>query len=203
MQSKKDRLIFAGVAAQVLVFGSLIGVRLLAQPASHPPPEPRPINADRKIVAGESGSSSKGYWLVEFGDYQCPPCAASSRRVDALLKEHADLRFTFRQFPLQGIHKNAMAAALVAESARSAGKFNKVHSALYGLNADISPENLKQVAIAYDLPAPTNTERNRISHDMSDAQRIKVSGTPTFVLCLPTGKIVALGSLDQARDFIQ
>ena len=204
MRSKRDRFIVGAIVVQIFLFAVIIGTRDMIQSAAAQAPKPQNVAVSATVAIGKtSASSTNSYWLVEFGDYECPPCAAASKRVDALLKEHPDLKFEFRQFPLKSLHKNAMAAALLAESARKVGKFREVHDALYKLNTDISAENLQQIAMAYNLSKPTQTEQQKINHDISDAQKVKVNGTPTFVLCLPTGEVVTLGSLDQVHDLVQ
>src|SRR5579862_3041384 len=57
------------------------------------------------------GSLAARFTLVEFGDYQCPPCIAASARVQALLaRNQRTLRFEFRNHPL-AMHPLAFRAA--------------------------------------------------------------------------------------------
>ncbi|MEX2007283.1 MAG: thioredoxin domain-containing protein, partial [Candidatus Levyibacteriota bacterium] len=67
------------------------------------------------------GSESAKITLVEFGDFQCPACAASYpivREIKAVYKD--ELQFVFRNFPLP-THGNAFAAAVAAEAAGAQG----------------------------------------------------------------------------------
>jgi hypothetical protein len=66
--------------------------------------------------------------LVEYGDYECPPCASSQVVVQQLLAKYPqDLKYEFRHLPLTGIHPNALQAALAAEAAGEEGKFWVMH----------------------------------------------------------------------------
>src|SRR5205823_631561 len=69
--------------------------------------------------------------LVEFGDFQCPPCATLADPVNKLEQEyHSRLRFVFRHFPLPN-HKHAREAALASEAASLQGRFWEMHDLLY------------------------------------------------------------------------
>lgn len=203
-QRNPEQLIAAIIVAQIILFGGLIGVRRLW--GARQPPLPAP----RKLVANNSALLRSGtfiepntFCLVEFGDYQCPPCAASDQEVQAFLKQHPEVQFQFRHMPLTSIHDLAMSAALLAESARKSGKFQKVHEALYGLDANLTKDNLRRISEHYSLENPSNIEQYKIAHDMSDAERLGVEGTPTFVFRTTTGEAFVLSSLEKAQDFLR
>src|SRR4051812_6290462 len=74
------------------------------------------------------GSATAPVTLVEYGDYECPYCAAAQAVVEdvrELLKD--DLRFVFRNFPLATIHPHAIIAAEAAEAAGGQNKFWEMH----------------------------------------------------------------------------
>src|SRR5687767_2113363 len=61
--------------------------------------------------------------LEEFGDFECPPCAAMSVALHQLEKDyHGKLRIIFRHFPLD-MHPHARQAAVATEAAHAQGKF--------------------------------------------------------------------------------
>jgi protein-disulfide isomerase len=84
--------------------------------------------------AGHSrGSDSAPVVLVEYGDYECPPCFARQYHViiDRLLQKYPQtVRYEFRHFPLEKIHQNAIPAAMAAEAAGAQGKFWEMHKLL-------------------------------------------------------------------------
>jgi protein-disulfide isomerase len=78
------------------------------------------------------GSPAAPVKIEEFGDFQCPSCAAlSPTLVQAEQKYRGKLCIIFRQFPLAQ-HKHAQAAANAAEAAGFQGRFFEMHDLLYG-----------------------------------------------------------------------
>jgi protein-disulfide isomerase len=78
------------------------------------------------------GKDSAGVTLVEYGDYQCPYCAAFADVVKQVEQKYdGQIKFQFRNLPLLQIHQNAFAAARAAEAAGLQGKFWEMHDLLY------------------------------------------------------------------------
>src|SRR3989338_11006306 len=103
----------------VAVFaGSIVLLLLLAKTAGKTVggtvvPGAEIINADDHL----SGSASAPIKFIEYGDFQCPACAAYFPMVQQLQKEFGDsVVFVFRNFPLRQ-HANAVPAAQAAEAA--------------------------------------------------------------------------------------
>src|SRR5882724_4595378 len=70
--------------------------------------------------------------LVQYGDFQCPHCAAAYPELEAIANELSDsLRFVFRHFPLTQVHPHAQRAAEAAEAAASQGRFWEMAPLLY------------------------------------------------------------------------
>jgi protein-disulfide isomerase len=69
--------------------------------------------------------------LVEFGDFQCPPCATLADPIDKLEREYRPrLRLVFRHLPFPN-HQHAREAALASEAASLQGRFWEMHDLLY------------------------------------------------------------------------
>jgi protein-disulfide isomerase len=78
------------------------------------------------------GQGQKGVTLLEYGDYQCPVCAAYEPVIKQVVNQFSeDIFFQFRNLPLSQIHQNAFAAARTAEAAGKQNKFWEMHDALY------------------------------------------------------------------------
>src|SRR5258708_1147919 len=78
------------------------------------------------------GSRSAPVTLLEYGDYQCPYCAAAHAFVEVVRQRMGDaLRFAFRSFPLTAIHPRAERAAEAAEAAGRPGQFWSMHAVLF------------------------------------------------------------------------
>lgn len=138
---------------------------------------------------------SSGIKLVEYGDFQCPACAAFYPTVKQVKEKYKDtVSFQFRHFPLFQIHPNAIASSRAAEAAGMQGKFWEMHDTLYenqdswapasdptdlfrsyastiGLNIDKFNEDYK-----------SNATNDKVQADLREGNKQRVTSTPTFIL---------------------
>lgn len=134
------------------------------------------------------GSAQAGCTLVEYGDYQCPHCRAAHPVVEKLRSHYGeDLRFVFRNFPLNQSHPEAQHAAETAEFAGSKGKFWEMHDALLQHQSRLGQAFYEEQAEALGLDAgqlrtalAEGTFTRRVQDDFSGGVRSGVNGTPTF-----------------------
>ena len=78
------------------------------------------------------GTDAATITIVEFGDYQCPFCGDAHPIIKEIEDTFGDqIKFVFRNFPLQESHQFAFSAAAAAEAAALQGKFWEMHEALY------------------------------------------------------------------------
>jgi protein-disulfide isomerase len=142
-----------------------------------------------------AGSADAPLTLVEYGDYQCPHCAAADPVVRAVQKAlGADLRFVFRNFPLTEAHPAAEPAAEFAESAAVQGKFWDAHDAIFAWSRrhgppSLGPDAFDAIATSLkldpqQLEADVESHRylERIKNDFNGGIRSGVNGTPTFFI---------------------
>lgn len=142
-----------------------------------------------------AGSPTAPLVLVEYGDYQCPHCAAADPVVRAVQKELGkELRFVFRNFPLAEMHPAAEPAAEFAEGAAVQGKFWEAHDAIFAWSRRHGPPSLGPDAFAAiaktlgldlaQLEADVSGHRylERIKTDFNGGIRSGVNGTPTFFI---------------------
>lgn len=154
------------------------------------------------------GDPSSPYTLVEFADYECPPCRATHKQLPKLLAKHrGKVKLIFRNLPLTNLHAYAMPAATAAEAAREQGKFWPVHDAL--LRVSLDTQAINSVVRAQRLD-PTHFERSRVTtakmavdSDIKDAKRMGLISTPSFVLCCPDGRVVHLPSLNHLTEYVR
>ncbi|WP_066096505.1 DsbA family protein [Xanthomonas massiliensis] len=128
--------------------------------------------------------------LLEYGDYQCPYCAAAQPVIGDILRDFGDrIAFVFRNFPLSDDHPEAIPAAVTAEYAGNHGRFWEAHDALYA-NQDVLGDALYE-QIASDLGLSVaglqdamadDTYLERIQHDFAGGVRSGVNGTPCFFI---------------------
>ena len=145
------------------------------------------------------GSASAPVTIVEFTDLQCPFCNRfSTTTFEQLKKAYIDtgqVRFITRDLPL-GMHQHAMRAAKASRCAGEQGKFWEMRTTLVKNAATLSPELMTATAQSLGLDmaafgACVDSPRfdAQIQADMSAAQSIGVTGTPSFVI----GKTAANG----------
>jgi len=157
--------------------------------AERPPDEKVRVDVAGGPVLGRADAPVT---LVEFTDLECPYCRAFHvGTFERLKREYIDtgkVRFITRDFPLD-FHPNARPAALAVRCGGEQGKFWEMRHAVT-LNANaLSRELYDRLAGELGLDgsrfsACISAERYRteIEHDMEEAAKAGVSGTPTFVL---------------------
>ena len=150
--------------------------------------------SDLKVPPSENdhirGAKNAAVTLVEYGDYECPFCAAAHPVVQALGETFAsDLCFVFRHFPLTQLHPNAESAAETAEFAGAHGRFWQMHDALYEHQKWLSTPllfaltralQLSEVELRYALAV--GKYRPKVQSDFVGGVRSGVNGTPTFFI---------------------
>jgi len=70
--------------------------------------------------------------LLEYGDYECPYCAAAAPVLRRVVEEsEGQVRLVFRNFPLPDVHPFALTAALAVEAAGAEGVFWPMHELVF------------------------------------------------------------------------
>jgi len=106
------------------------------------------------------GDEHAAITLVEYGDYQCPHCGRAYPIVKRLQKHFGkQLRFVFRNFPLNEIHPQAETAAETAEFAGSEGKYWEMHDVLFENQSRFSPSFFEELAQRLGLTKNRNPEK--------------------------------------------
>jgi protein-disulfide isomerase/rhodanese-related sulfurtransferase/uncharacterized membrane protein len=147
--------------------------------------------------------------VVEFGDFQCPACGRAEESAIEIRKKYGDqVRFVFRQFPLERIHPFALEAAEASECAADQGKFWEAVEKLYARQSDLTEPALLQYASDLGLDVPrfqqclaNGSTLARIRRDVEDGRALGVDRTPTFFV----GRQMVLGgmSLEQFAKLLE
>ena len=125
--------------------------------------------------------------VVEFSDFQCPYCGRAVALLDQISNTYGDkVRIVFKHLPL-GMHPKAPAAHAAAEAAHRQGKFWQMHDKIFANQAEMSPEKYRQYAKElgldlkrFDRDVADAALKKRIDADAAEAQRLGVTGTPSF-----------------------
>jgi protein-disulfide isomerase len=157
------------------------------------------------VLAGRSdfrGKKDAPYTLVEFGDYECPPCRGSQTPLAEMMKRYeGKIKLDFRHMPLTQIHQYAQESALAAESARASGKFWTVHEKLFA--TDFTQKDATKKVLTDN--AVSLTKENATKQVVTDgdlAKRLDVKGTPSFFLITPEGKTIHLPNIGALPNFL-
>lgn len=143
-----------------------------------------PVTEDDHI----RGAADAAVTLVEYGDFQCPHCAAAHPNLEEVLRQRADsVRLVFRHFPLTNVHPHAELAAETAEAASEHGRFWEMHDWLFEHQEQLDPVHLalgaEQVGLPVDEVAGevnNHVRLDRIRRDFVSGIRSGVNGTPMF-----------------------
>ena len=137
------------------------------------------------------GNPEGSVTIVEFSDYRCGYCRKAHPEVMQLLELDGDIRYIVKEFPILG-EQSTLAARFAIAVLRVAGPeaYGQVHDLLYtGMRGDVTPEALDRLATDLGLDAaPILAEMTApevdaiIADNLALAQRLRISGTPTFVI---------------------
>jgi len=158
--------------------------------------------ADKDLVAANAealfndgyswvgGNPDGDITLVEFMDYRCGYCRRAVPEVAELLAEDGNIRLVIKEFPILG-DASVLSSRFAVATKNVAGDeaYKQVHDALLEFSGDVSEVALRRIADGLGLDsgeiiAAMNSEEvtEEITRTRELAQRLNISGTPTFVL---------------------
>jgi Na+:H+ antiporter, NhaA family len=133
------------------------------------------------------GPRDAKYTLVEFGDYQCPPCARLHESLGDYEWSKGQVNFAFRNLPLP-IHDQALKAANLVEAALNDNEYWYRHDLVYAFRAHLDDsliEDLRMILPEHSVPRPFATQAIKV--DVNDAVILGIQATPTLYLCRADG----------------
>jgi protein-disulfide isomerase len=135
---------------------------------------------------------------VVFSDFQCPNCKeeAKSLRQNLPSSFPTQVRFFFKDFPLEQIHPWAKSAAIAGRCIfqQSPAKFWEYHDWIYDKQSDINGENLKNQVLEFANNAKgldalqlgrcidTKATEGEVNASIAEGKALKVDATPTIFL---------------------
>ena len=133
------------------------------------------------------GAADAPVTAVEYGDYECPYCAAA-RPVLATMVDEGRIRLAFRNFPLASVHPYALTAALAAEAAGAQGRFWEMHDRLFTSQRRLRDADLARYAAELGLPPRSvvgdaaQQYGDKVEADFRSGVDSGVRGTPALFL---------------------
>jgi protein-disulfide isomerase len=127
--------------------------------------------------------------VVEYGDYECPYCAALAPVLRELVDgSDGQVRLVFRNYPLADIHPHALTAALAAEATTPHGMFWEMHELLFAHQDRLGDADLRSYAeslgVDGDLVVGDRAQPfgDKVEQDFMAGVELGVPGTPTLVI---------------------
>lgn len=150
-------------------------------------------NADEIFNDGVSyigGNPDGDITIVEFSDYRCPYCKRAHEEMAELLARDGNIKLIYKEFPILGPEslstaKFAIASLMVA----GPGAYEKISDALMKLRGAPTSDALTKLAKANGLDVgavmikmDSPEVMQVIQANRALGQRLKISGTPTFII---------------------
>ncbi len=184
---------YLGILLIGLVSGYFLGVN---QRSSTPASKPENIeeNSLTQYLMDDDpilGSEDALITIIEFGDYECPFCKQWHEEIWPQLQTTYPqmIRLVYRDFPLVGLHENAVPAAEAANCAGAQGKYWEYHDLLFQNQSSLSEEQYTVLAgelglsISEFTTCLTNqTYATEVEADFQEAITFGLTGTPTFFI---------------------
>jgi protein-disulfide isomerase len=155
----------------------------------------RPGNASR-------GPEDAPVLVVAFSDLHCPPCREAHLRLEEEMRGRlrGKVRLVMRHYPLKTRHPDALGAAVLAEWAKSKGRFWEFVTVQFLNQAKTKPDEMVELVRAIGLDAAeakrlladkTLQARflKQVDEDLMDAKMLGVESTPTWFVRYPDGTV--------------
>jgi protein-disulfide isomerase len=151
--------------------------------------------------------------IIEYGDMQCPACAAYNPIVNQVLATYKDqVRLVYRFFPLPQ-HQNALIGAQGAYAAWKMGKFPEMKDKMFDAqaqweslsDADAQAKFIgfaKEIGLDQDkFKSLMNSQEAKdfVQHDKNEANTLGLNSTPTFFL---GNKLITPNGFDSFKSLI-
>ncbi|MEJ6401641.1 DsbA family protein [Yoonia sp. 2307UL14-13] len=141
---------------------------------------------DHSFVGGNPDGDVR---IVEFLDYRCGFCKRAHPEVVALIEADRNIRYVIKELPILG-EQSVLASRFAIATQLVAGDdaYKDVHDTLMEFQGDVTAQTLNRLGDTLGLDTAAITAAMD-SDDVSDiirenralAQRLQISGTPTFV----------------------
>ncbi|MES0824059.1 DsbA family protein [Ruegeria sp. SCP11] len=150
-------------------------------------------NADELFNDGYSwvgGNPDGDITLVEFMDYRCGYCRRAVPEVASLLAADGNIRLVVKEFPILG-EASVLSSRFAVATKNVAGDdaYKQVHDALLEFSGEPNEVTLRRISDGLGLDSDaiiaamdSDEVNEEIARTRALAQRMKIAGTPSFVL---------------------
>ncbi len=142
-----------------------------------------------------AGSEKPAITIFEYSDLACPACAAANSKLKSVLSVYGGkIQVNFKHYPLTGIHRFSLDAAVFADCAGKQGKFWEFADLLFENREKwANNENFKKEFESYAKKISLNFEQmekcyldpqslKEVKNDISRGDLKGIDATPTFFI---------------------
>lgn len=128
--------------------------------------------------------------LVEFMDYRCGFCRRAAPEVHELVESDGNIRYVIKEYPILG-EQSVLSSrfAIATKQIEGDEAYKATHDALIAFNGEVSEASLRRIGGSLGLNADeiiAHMDSAEVSAVIAEnhqlAQRLSISGTPTFVM---------------------
>lgn len=158
-----------------------------------------PFAANRaKITTADSpsvGPSNAKVTVVEFSDFECPHCQEMYSILKQIEPEFPQVRFVYKNFPLEQLHPWAMSAALAGRCVykTSPSAFEKFQDSVFTNQDALTADNAWDMLTGYAVAAGASADalhscmtdpatKSAVQADIAEGKSLDVESTPTFFI---------------------
>jgi len=149
-----------------------------------------PARVEVEAIGPFKGPDDAVVTIIEFSDFQCPYCQRVVPTIDQIVAKYpTQVRFVFRNLPLDRIHSRARAAAEAAACADKQGDFWGYHDLIFATPKALTDEDLERYATELGLESAAFSQcvqnretRSIVDADVAAAESLQISGTPSFLV---------------------
>ncbi|RBI87124.1 DsbA family protein [Rhodosalinus halophilus] len=146
--------------------------------------------------------------LVEFIDYRCGYCRRAHDEVNELVESDGDIRLVIKEFPILGPDSLASSRfAIATKQVAGDEAYHAAKEALIRMTGEVNEVTLTRLAESLGLDADEILLQMQspdvdevIARTRALAQRLGISGTPTFVL--PDRMVRGYVPLENMREIV-
>lgn len=136
------------------------------------------------------GNPNGDLTMVEFVDYRCGVCRRVSDDMEKTVKDDGNIRLILKEFPILGQESDlASRFAIAVKQTQGGDVYKDAHDRLIAMRGAVTIESLSALARDMGLePEPLINRMNtedvsaEIRSNAQLAERMRVMGTPTFII---------------------
>ena len=141
-------------------------------------------------ISWQGGNLNGDITIIEFLDYRCGYCIKAHNEVRKLIKSDKNIKLIIKEYPILGEKSTFLSRLAISVLQKSGPKYYKiVHDKLMTENISLNDSSIKNFLENLNINASeilehlnSNEVTNHLRRIRALGQRLKVSGTPTFII---------------------